>query len=127
MELPLVDPTEPPRSPEQTRLREVQVEPYPDGSRLRLHVQLTPFERRPDVDITVFNEEGEEIASTIVVQAFLPVLSLTMHLPPGAGSRECSARLLLRYPELETVDERRVRFSMTDKASGRQETDADAG
>lgn len=127
MELPLVDPTEPPLSPEQTRFREVKVEPYPDGSRLRVHVLLTPFERRPDLDITVFNEEGEEIASSIVVQAFLPVLSLTMHLPPGAGSGECSARLLLRYPELETVDERCVRFSMTEKGSRRQEADADAG
>lgn len=127
MELPLVDPTEPPRSPKQTRFREVQAEPYPDGSRLRLYVRLTPFERRPDLDITVFNEEGEQIASTIVVQAFLPVLSLTMHLQPGAGSGECSARLLLRYPELETVDERRVRFSMKEKGSRRQKADADAG
>lgn len=127
MEPPLVEATEPLRAPEETRFLEVRAEPYPDGSRLRLHVRLTPFEQRPDIDIAVFNEEGEEIGSTTVVQAFLPILSLTMHLRPSPGVRECLARLLLRYPELETVDERQVRFLMRQPASGGHETDAEAG
>ncbi len=125
--LPLVDPTDLPRSPQETRFRQVRADPYPDGTRLRLQVSLTPFQQRPDIDIALFDGEGVEIASTTVVEALGPFLSLTMHLPPGAAQGECSARLLLRYPELDAVDERRITFSMTEMDSGRQETDADTG
>ncbi|MEW6569026.1 MAG: hypothetical protein AB1449_12845 [Chloroflexota bacterium] len=125
MDLPLLEPTEIPRPPEEVRFRRVRAEPYADGARVRLKVSLTPFQQRPNIEITVRDEAGQEVASTTIIENLDPNLSLTLHLSTSSSPGAYSARLLLRYPDREPVDQAVVSFSVPGLSPSGPQADQD--
>jgi hypothetical protein len=67
-------------TPEETRITSLSAEPYPDGRRLRVNIEMTPFQKRPHLEITLSNGDGEEIASVSVVEPLTWKIEFTMHL-----------------------------------------------
>ncbi|MBI4772341.1 MAG: hypothetical protein HY784_18430, partial [Chloroflexi bacterium] len=59
MDIDFFDPEDLPAPPGEVRLREVRAAPYLDGRRVKLGLRLTPFQQRPDLEITVFNAPGD--------------------------------------------------------------------
>ena len=55
-------------TPEETRITSLSAEPYPDGRRLHVNIEMTPFQKRPHLEITLTNGEGAEVASVSVVE-----------------------------------------------------------
>ena len=53
MEFFLNDPQVHRLPPNQTRLLDLRAEPYPDGRRMRVALELTPFEQRPYIELTL--------------------------------------------------------------------------
>ncbi|HEY4691276.1 MAG TPA: hypothetical protein VIK33_18350 [Anaerolineae bacterium] len=85
-----------PRPPEEVRILHVRAEVSPDGRRVAVSVELTPFFQKPDFDVTLLRG-GEEVRSTSVVGAMQPQTQLTLHLPPGDSRGTYLARVdLLR-------------------------------
>jgi hypothetical protein len=50
-------------TPEETRITLLTAEPYPDGYRLRVNIEVTPFQKRPHLEIRS-DASDHEIAST---------------------------------------------------------------
>jgi hypothetical protein len=93
--------------PAETRLRDLRAEPEPDGKRLRVALELTPFQQRPFLELTLTDADGQEVASASIVEPVGWKLELTLHVRKAgatAGSYELSAHL--SYPELGEVDRR---------------------
>ncbi len=44
--------------PAEVRFTELRIEPWPDGRRLRVHVSLTPFQNKPDLEAMILDEAG---------------------------------------------------------------------
>jgi hypothetical protein len=89
------DPGEAPRPRDQIRVESVDLEPYPDGRRVKVTLRITPFgpTDRPTVNITVRDEDQLELASASVIETMDNNLSLTLHLrgedpPVGTHSIE---------------------------------------
>lgn len=115
MDLNLVDPSQIPLPPEEVRLRQVEIQPYPDGRRLRLDLELTPFQQRPNIEVLVTDRDGREVASTTVVEAVTPTMELTLHLRARDVSGPYQMRLQVVYLEDEeerVVDEQRLTFEV---------------
>jgi len=74
------DPDDPLRPPEDVRVRGVTVTPRPDGKRILVEVDLTPFQKRPYVEIEVYDPEDRVVASLSVVEPVIPKLEFTLHL-----------------------------------------------
>jgi hypothetical protein len=55
-------------APGDTHLLDLRAEPYPDGKRLQIHLELTPFQQRPYLDLTLTDSTREVIAPTAVVE-----------------------------------------------------------
>lgn len=108
----LSDPSEISRSPHEVWSREVRVTPRADGSRLRLTVRLTPFQAKPDLEIAVTDARGEEVASTRIIENPDSDLNLRLHIRHADPAGTYLARLLLRRPGQDPVDQVRVSFSM---------------
>jgi hypothetical protein len=110
--LPIDEPPENALAPEQVRFLDVKVEPWPDGKRVRVHISLTPFKQRPNLEVTIENESGEEIASTTIIESMMPRLVFTMHLRTDnlAGAFILQSRLV--YPDLGTVDQASITFKV---------------
>jgi hypothetical protein len=96
--------SEVPLPPAEIRFRSLQIEPYSDRRRVRLLLELTPFQERPNVDIVFFDPAGEIAASAHIVEASEPKMSLTVHFRQVAQAGTYVARLILGYPDGEPAD-----------------------
>ncbi len=98
--------------PQETRIREILVEPYADGRRIRLTIELTPFEERPNLDIEVADPQGSRAASASVIECMNFKMSLTMHLRGEAPAGRYTARAALSFEDHGRVDEKEVVFDL---------------
>lgn len=67
-------------TPEETRITSLSAEPYPDGRRLHVNIEMTPFQKRPHLEITLMNGDGLEVASVSVVEPLTWKIEFTMHI-----------------------------------------------
>ncbi len=111
MELHFVGEDEVPRPPEETRFRWVKAEPDRDGRRVRIEFELSPFQRRPDIEIAVQDAAGASVAGTSIIETVEARMGVTLHLR-GAGTGLYRASLTLSYPDLGPRDERELTFEI---------------
>ena len=67
-------------TPEETHITALSAEPYPDGYRLRVNIQITPFQKRPYIEVTLKDSDGDEVASSSIVEPLSWKLEFTMHI-----------------------------------------------
>jgi len=118
MDLPLFESDEIPLPPEKIRFKSVRVSPYPDRTRVRLDLRLTPFLERPNIDIVILDSVGDEAASAKVIENLDPSLRLTLHLRPAGPPGAYTARLALSYPDQDPVDQAEVAFELKPAEEG---------
>ena len=87
MDIFFQDPSAIPLPPNEVRIKELRAELWPDNRRVRITLEVSPFQRRPNGEVTITNPQGEEIASASIIESIVPRLEFTMHLrgenPPG--------------------------------------------
>ena len=84
--------------PEETRISSLSAQPYPDGYRVRVNVEVTPFQKRPYIEITLSDSNGDEVASTSIVEPLGWKLEFTMHIR-GELNNPYKLNARLYYPE----------------------------
>lgn len=87
--------------PEQVRILDLQAEPYPDGQRVHVNLEITPFEKRPHLEVSLNDAQGNEVGSVGIVEPMSWRLEFTMHIrgDPNAGLYTLLVRLY--YPEMD--------------------------
>ncbi|MFC1997666.1 hypothetical protein ACFLXI_08705 [Chloroflexota bacterium] len=106
MDINFTDLSEVPLPPKEVRIREFGVEPYPDGKRLRLTLELTPFLKPPSSEILITDLLGNQVASANIIETIDPKMQLTMHLRIPDPRGTFTARVLIFYTEsLEDITE----------------------
>jgi len=94
--------------PEETRILDLRAEPYPDGKRVHVNLEeLTPFQQRPYLELTLNDPNGNEASSASIVEPVSWKLELTLHLRkpnPSGGTYTLAAHL--SYPDLGEMDQR---------------------
>lgn len=99
-------------TPEETHITSLTAEPYPDGRRLRVNLEITPFQTRPYIEVTLNNSEGEEVASASVVEPMSWKLEFTMHLR-GELQNPYTLQAHLFYPDGPSDEPHTVTFEVT--------------
>lgn len=90
-------------------------EPWPeDNRRIRVHVEVTPFEQRPDLDLAILDARGEEVATVTIVEMLDPKFVITMHLRGDQTSGAFTLRGRLHYSEQEPLAEASHPFELPD-------------
>lgn len=74
------DPLETPKPREDVRLNQLGLFVYPDGRRIAVGFDITPFLERPSIEVRVINANGEAAGSLNVIQTLESNFNLTMHL-----------------------------------------------
>jgi hypothetical protein len=124
MDLFFQDPSDIPLPPDEVRIRELRAEPHPDGRRVRVFLELTPFTKRPSGELVLQDSDGKELASVSIVEAFTPKMELTMHMrgdnlmPPYRLSAtiyyladEQEGETASGPPARQAVDEKQISFA----------------
>ena len=84
--------------PEETQITSLSAEPYADGRRVRVNILITPFQKRPYIEVTLKDADGHEVASTSIVEPLSWKLEFTMHLR-GEIINPFTLSAKLYYPE----------------------------
>jgi hypothetical protein len=103
--------------PEETRITSLTAEPYPDGRRLRVDIEITPFQTRPYIEVVLRDADLEEVASASVVEPMSWKLEFTLHLR-GALRNPYTLEARLFYPDGPTDEPRSVTFDVPASESG---------
>jgi len=66
--------------PEQVRFLNLQIEPWEDRQRVRVHARLTPFQKPPNLEFEIRAADDQVVASAYIVENIDFDLVITMHL-----------------------------------------------
>jgi len=108
MESFLPDPEDVLFPPVDTRLVDLQAEPYPDGKRIRVVLDLTPFQQKTYIDLDLKDSTGVIATTTNIVEPAVNKLELTLHIdrPPSGATAQYTLSAAVYYPDLGEVDRR---------------------
>jgi hypothetical protein len=105
MEIFFHDPDDVPQPPKNVRIRQFLVEPWTDGRRVSVYLELTPFQQKPNGEISVTNADGDEIANLTIIETIDPKNEFTIHLRGAEIKGEYTAHVNIFYVEPEQEDE----------------------
>ncbi len=113
------DPTNAPKPPDEVEIRKLEAQPYPDGRRVKVLLEVTPFQMRPNLDIRIEDSDGREVASLNVVEPITPHNEFTMHLRLQDPTGEYRVIASVLYPDKPLPPppkrgEEEVEFSLPD-------------
>ena len=83
--------------PDDVRITDYRVMPWPDGTRVTVELGLTPFRQLPAMDISVVAEDGQILRMVSIVGTMERRPAPTLHLPQLApGTRLLALIEMLR-------------------------------
>ncbi|MBK9005724.1 MAG: hypothetical protein CNIPEHKO_02118 [Anaerolineales bacterium] len=86
-------------TPAETRITSLAAEPYPDGYRARVNIEVTPFQKRPHIEVALKDANGGEVASASIVEPMGWKLELTMHIRAEELKNPYTLEAKLYYPD----------------------------
>jgi hypothetical protein len=98
-------------TPEETRITSLTAQPYPDGYRLRVNIEMTPFQKRPYLEVVLNDAEGDEVASSSIVEPMGWKLEFTMHIR-GELKNPYTLEATLFYPDGPTTEPQIFKFDV---------------
>ncbi|MDL1912228.1 hypothetical protein FBQ81_16295 [Chloroflexi bacterium CFX6] len=98
-------------TPEETRITSLSAEPYPDGRRLRINIEITPFQKRPHLDVTLKDGDGDEVTSASLVEPLNWKIEFTMHIR-GELKNPYTLKADLFYPDGPSAEPQRFTFDV---------------
>jgi len=98
-------------TPEETHITALSAEPYPDGYRLHVNIGVTPFQKRPHIEVLLTDADGDEVASTSIVEPMSWKLEFTMHIR-GELKNPYKLEARLFYPDGPTTEPQTFTFDV---------------
>ena len=98
-------------TPEETRITALTAQPYPDGYRLHVNIEMTPFQKRPHLEVILNDADGDEVASTTIVEPMGWKIEFTMHIR-GELKNPYLVEARLFYPEGSTSEPQTFTFNV---------------
>ena len=101
--------------PEETNITSLSAQPYPDGHRLHVNIEMTPFQKRPHIEVLLRDADGEEVASSTIVEPLNWKIEFTMHIR-GELNNPYTIEAKLYYPDGPSQAPRTFAFDVTPPA-----------
>lgn len=97
--------------PQEVRILDLRAEPWPDGGRrVRVHLDVTPFLERPNMEMSIIDAEGEKTASISIIESIDERLTFTMHIRGPELRNPFTLAASVYYPEIGEVDQKSISF-----------------
>lgn len=98
--------------PEETKIISLNAEPYGDGRRVHVDIEMSPFATRPHLEFNLTDSEGQEISTASFVEPMNWKLEFTLHVrvKPADGPLDLEARLF--YPDGPEAEPVTIRFEL---------------
>lgn len=80
MDIPLFQTDRAPRPKSEVRIEELQVTPYPDRFRVRIHIKVTPFLERPNLLLIAHNQADKVVSELNIIETMHHDMEFTLHI-----------------------------------------------
>lgn len=104
--------------PTEVRIEQLSIEPWPGQKSVRVLLQITPFENRPDIHYEITNEQGDEVADVDIIENHEPKPAITIHIRESTIGGKYTLSVSIRYPEIGTVDQASQPFELHPEEPG---------
>jgi hypothetical protein len=98
-------------TPEETRITALSAQPYPDGYRLHVNIEMTPFQKRPHLEVVLIDTNDNEVASTTIVEPMSWKIEFTMHIR-GELNNPYTLAAKLFYPDGPSAEPQTFTFEV---------------
>jgi hypothetical protein len=93
------DPSEIPLPPDDVRIRLLRAEPWPDGRRVRIYLEVDPFQKRPSAEVVITDSQGIVAAQASVIESMARKMEFNMHLRQAQPSGRYTVSAVLFYSD----------------------------
>ncbi len=100
MDIFFQDPDDPPLPPDEVHIRSFKAAPYPDGSRVKIQIEISPFLKRPSGEVVLRLASGAKVASASIIETMTRKIEMTLHLRSRQTSGDYTASFDLFYEHL---------------------------
>jgi hypothetical protein len=69
-----------PQPRDRVKIERLEVTPYPDGWRVKLNIEVTPFQERPNLEVRLKTAAGQEIAELSIIETMHKNMEFTLHI-----------------------------------------------
>lgn len=103
-----------PVPPDEMRFLELRAEPVHDDGplRTRVYVEVTPFRKRPYIDIALTGTDGAEIAFANIIEPMQRKNVITMHIRTAQAGGQLTLHARLYYPDGPQTDTAEFKFEI---------------
>jgi hypothetical protein len=105
MDLFFSDPDLVPLPPDEVRIREFCLEPWLDGRRVKVFLEVDPFQKRPSLEVVVWDEADSEAAKVSLIECVTTRIEFTIHLRRSEPEGAYRAQAVLYYQVFPEVQE----------------------
>jgi len=92
--------------PEEVRILNLTAEPYPDRRRVHVVIEVTPFEKRPHMEVVLTDPRGNEAGVASIIEPMNWKFEFTMHIRGESLEGEYTLSTRLFYPpDIDPEDE----------------------
>lgn len=97
MDILFQDPEEIPLPKQEVRIRALKADPWPDGQRVRVYVEIDPFQYPPNLDLAILAADGRELSSISIIESMTRKMEMTMHVREPVIDGPCQLRVSMFY------------------------------
>lgn len=80
MDINFVEPQNVPQPKDKVKITTLGARPYPDGWRVRVNIDVTPFQERPNLEVYLHTVEGVAVAQLSVIETMHKSMEFTIHI-----------------------------------------------
>lgn len=109
MDIFFTNPNDVPLPPEDVRIRKFSAEPWPDKRRVRIYLEISPFQQKPSGEIVLTDSQGRQVAVANFIETMVANMEINLHLRTedtlGAYQAAVTLFYLQKIPEAEEEQE----------------------
>lgn len=105
MDIFFQDPSEVPLPPEEVRIRALHATPWQDGRRVKIYLEIDPFQKRPNAQVQILDSSGNVVAEVSLIETITRKMEFNMHLRPAVTAGDFQVHAMLYYHQPDQAGE----------------------
>lgn len=106
MDIFFSDPNDVPVPPDEVKIRDLTAQPHPDGRKVVVKFEITPFQKSPNVEIDILNQNGEQVSTLSIIEAIENKMTFTMHFRETNPEGRYTVKMRVFYANLDDFEEK---------------------
>ena len=90
-----------PKNRDDVRILRARTEMAPEGRRVAVDMELTPFIERPTIEVRLVNDRGEPAGLTNIIESLDRIIRIVMHMRDKVPAEKYQAQIRIYYAHID--------------------------